>query len=182
MNTPRFNLLPQQQRKRVARYMIVRSSRMSLLVLTVITGITTLLFAGGKSIFADTLDQQRVRTAEAERLALGTRQTTLTQEILSLNATLSPVQTLQTSFQKWSTFLPEIINLVPEGVSLTQFSISPPPRLVTIIGTATTRNDLLAFQSALQASSRLKNLSAPTTDLLQRENVEFTFTATLALP
>ena len=182
MKTPRFNLLPHKDRQLAKRFFALQRARTTLLLLTVTLLVSSIALIGGRRMFAQTLLEQETRTAAAEQMALGVRETSLSQEVRALNDTLQPTQTLQNSFQKWSGILPDVTDRVPEGVVLTLLSISPKPHIVTLEGTAATRENLLALQSALEESPLLSNLSTPTTDLLQRENIVFTITATLSLP
>lgn len=182
MNTPRFNLLPVIDRRNARRFIVLRSARFSLCILIVLIAFSSIALMGGQRIFAETLADQKEKTAAAERAALGTRTSTLQQEIQSVNTLLGPVKTLQNEYRKWSGILSTITNRIPNGIALLRFEISRKPHTMTLAGTAATRNDLLSLQSALEEIPEVSDIVIPTTDLLQRENIAFRITAVLQFP
>lgn len=181
MKTTRFNLLPSLRRASVARFATFRFFRGLLIALFATLAIFSVLLFAGRQILNPKLALQRERAANAERFVLGAKRTTLSQEILALNKKLGPAQALQAGFVKWSSLLPRITNLLPAGIVVTRLTLSADSRTATIEGTATTRTTLLDLQTILEATQILDNLSLPSVNFLQRENIPFSMTADLIL-
>ena len=66
----------------------------------------------------------------------------------------------------------------PSGVVITAFSVDK-GATVSLVGNATTRNNLLMFEQNLRDSSRFQDITSPLTNIIQETNITFTFKATL---
>ena len=65
-----------------------------------------------------------------------------------------------------------------QGIVITTFSIDK-KAVVSLAGTAATRNNLLMFEQYLRDSSRFQDITSPLTNIIQETNITFTFKATL---
>lgn len=91
----------------------------------------------------------------------------------------------------WPDALEEIVKNIPAGVQIFSLEIVPVPAKTetlaasdagfVIIGRARTRNDILALEKNLKASSDFKGIQSPLDNLLKRTDVEFKFTGTFIL-
>lgn len=73
----------------------------------------------------------------------------------------------------------ELFRLVPPGVNLTGLNINRVGGTVTISGLAATRDALISFQDALGQLPWIDSVSAPQSQLFQKNNISFEISANL---
>jgi len=95
------------------------------------------------------------------------------QEIRKLNSLIRQFNTANKSFAPLTPKLSEIITKLPADIKLNSLSIDRKNNLVIISGVAKTREALLSYQSSLKDYSWLDSVQTPTSQLFQKENVNF---------
>lgn len=70
----------------------------------------------------------------------------------------------------------------PSNIQLQSFDLNYTNHVLTLNGTAATRDDLISYQQLVTSLPGITNLKAPLNDLNQKTDIAFTFTATYETP
>jgi hypothetical protein len=73
----------------------------------------------------------------------------------------------------------EIISSTPANIKINSLDINRADKKIIIYGTALSRNDLLNYREVLKQIPWLETGAMPTTQLLQKENINFEYQTTL---
>ena len=63
--------------------------------------------------------------------------------------------------------------MLPADIKLIGFDLNRGNNTITLSGTATTRDALLSFQKVIEGVAWFKSTNAPTSQLFQKENINF---------
>ncbi len=102
------------------------------------------------------------------------------QKIVKINATIRALERASAGFEPTVPYIQSISDALPSEIKLSMMSINKTDRSVRLAGLAKTRAALVEYQEKLKNQSWVKNLAAPASQLLEKENIPFTFTLTLA--
>ncbi len=83
---------------------------------------------------------------------------------------------------RWSTFLHTLKDEIPQGITISNLTLSLPEMPIQLSGVAQTRAQLNAFKKALEQKTDLKDVSLPLTNIAQKENIPFSMTFSLTDP
>ena len=97
------------------------------------------------------------------------------QEIRDVNRLIKGADIASADFAALTPKLLELIKNLPAAIKINSLDIDRGENQITLSGTALTRADLLDYQSALKNISWLEPASIPTSQLLQKDNINFTF-------
>ena len=97
------------------------------------------------------------------------------------NTTLSILKELSTTRIPLQTVLNTITQAIPVGITLTSINMSDNAKSIEIIGTALSRNHILAFRDKLQSSSAITSIQIPFSSFNKDIDSEFTMTLTVDL-
>ena len=103
------------------------------------------------------------------------------QRIGAINKKVNQVETIQTNFKQWSTFLTHLSVITPPSIAYNFFNIYYQTASLEIKGTAKTRQALLDFETNLKSSSVLSNVDLPLHYLLAQTNNDFVIQANINL-
>jgi hypothetical protein len=122
--------------------------------------------------------------------ALGAAQVSEEQEIntdetspiseLAHTAALLQTLTAKLSAEPMTEIVQSIIMLHPDGTVITGITFDRTPLTLSLKGTATTRDALVAYKKALEGHSRVIHVSSPISDLAKSVDLEFTLVLTLS--
>lgn len=101
------------------------------------------------------------------------------QEIRRLNQLVKTLDRSSRDFVLLSPILWELASILPATVELHAITVDRVAGQLVLLGTAKTRETLLTYQSQLGALSWLKEVNAPPSQLLQKENIDFKIRAAL---
>lgn len=99
-----------------------------------------------------------------------------------LNKNLAKADKMQASWNKWTALFSDLNKTVPPNVTLDYLAINRDSGAVRLAGLAPDREALLAAKAALENSPLLESLDAPLSNFLEKDNIEFRFTAKLRWP
>ncbi len=99
-----------------------------------------------------------------------------------LNTIIDTMAPLVRQFPKWSSLVGDITGHLPSYVSITSISIPSPKGTITISGIAPDRTSVNDLRNSLQNWRDITNLSFPTPDLSQTQNIPFQFSFSMADP
>ena len=115
------------------------------------------------------LEYQNQRTRE---IATSKNQD-ITAKINPLDGQIDAYSTLLNSRYNWSALLIELSQLVPENISLSQFTAASDNLSFVARGYAANRDDLITFISNLDRSTVFVDIESPLENYLQQKAVEF---------
>ena len=93
--------------------------------------------------------------------------------IKQINLTLAKTENIQKEYTKWTPLIIELFNAVPEGVNLSSVNLNKQNKIVNLVGSALTRNDLLLFKENLEKINWLSNIDIPPSQLIEKDNIQF---------
>lgn len=94
--------------------------------------------------------------------------------IIAINQKISSVDGIASNFISSRRVVEGLSRLIPENIALTSINFYRQQSAVEITGTAKTRNDLLQFKNTLSSAPGISNVDLPMTDLIDKENNQFT--------
>ncbi|XOU94799.1 MAG: PilN domain-containing protein [Candidatus Kerfeldbacteria bacterium] len=103
-----------------------------------------------------------------------------------LNTQLLLVDTIQNTYIKWSSFISNFQKLVPEDVVFSSLEFNTnileteSQMTFQISGIANLRADLIALQKNMEESIYFSDITAPISNLIQKENINFTITGKIS--
>lgn len=103
----------------------------------------------------------------------------INEEIKVLNNDLKTANKVQAGFFKWSQFLVDFFELVPEGNQITSLYFDMTNRKMQMSGKSLHRDNLLRLKENLEKSDLFTDLDSPLSNLLSRENINFNFSASI---
>ncbi len=95
------------------------------------------------------------------------------QEIRKVNSLVKQFNNSNKGYSPLTPKLIELINRLPNDIRLNSLSIDRKNNLVIIAGVAQTRDSLISFQASLKDYTWLETVQTPTSQLFQKENVNF---------
>lgn len=95
------------------------------------------------------------------------------QEIRKLNTVIKQFNSANSSFVPITPKILELIERLPSDIRINSLTINRKNNLVIISGTAKTRDALLIYQSSLKNYSWIEGVQTPTSQLFQKDNVNF---------
>lgn len=101
------------------------------------------------------------------------------QDAKNINSLIKGVSLSSKKFSLLTPKLAEIISTLPEDVKLNSMQIDVTAQTLNLNGTAKSRTALLSYREVLNGIDWLTNVETPTSQLFQKENVPFKFTATI---
>lgn len=102
--------------------------------------------------------------------------TSMEDKIKKDNQLISRVYSKQKQLISWTPLIEELTRLVPDGIYLTNFNYHSANNQISLNGWSDTRENILSFQRALEGSAMFTDVQAPLSNLLKRENIDFSFT------
>lgn len=181
-----LNLLPPEQKEKIktsATYSFWKKFSLNFFILFII--VTIVLFFA-KNILLTYKSQLAEKSANLER-----QSQKLNQEIKNINSELKEIQKIQKNFIKWSDFFIAFNALIPPDIRLNYLDIvsgvqnaknknASAEFTLKLSGNAKDRDDLLLLKDNLKTSPLFSQVSSPLSNILQKENVDFTFEIKLA--
>ena len=95
------------------------------------------------------------------------------QDVRKINFTIKTLNASSLGFSPITTKIVEFINKLPADIKLNSLNFSRETGTFQISGIAKTRDGLLSFQKILQGLDWLDNVQSPTSQLFQKQNINF---------
>ena len=172
-----LNLLPPKKKREfvlLEQDIVIKNAISILLLLTILAAITLL---AGKFLLQNHFNQ----TVEQSTLTTRTAKI-FNSEIKLFNELLENTDNVQQKYLPWTKFLTALSGLVPTRIVLNSIAVtqdSAETYQIFLTGLAPTREDLLELQNNLDNSSFLTAVNVPLDNLLKKESIEFTITASI---
>lgn len=176
------NLLPQEYRKSLGSEYKLRLATGGLGLLAVVLAVAIVLLIPSL-ILTEARFQQHQTVLESVTAASTSVSTQQNQEIIqSANQKLSVIQSATNNQLEPTDVVSLITDAQPVGIMIRRLTINPTSEtnaVVTITGTARTRDGLLAFENNLSTRSQVTAVDLPIETLARRQNAEFSLEVTL---
>ena len=103
-------------------------------------------------------------------------------QIKHVNRVVRDINALQQIYTQWTPRLSRLLAAIPPSVILNDLTLNSTSGSYTLSGIAATRDDLLAFQNALEALDFIDRVPIPLSQLTAKENVPFSLVVTGKFP
>jgi len=170
----RLNLLSPEKMKRLSflsNFQFIKNILEFFLIIISITGIVLL---GGETVMEDYTNELNNTLNSIQNQHADTNK-----QIRQINDTLSLVEKIQKEFNPLANSIAELADLVPAEIILKTLNINKENNLLTIAGYAPTREALLDLQKNLSTLDWIDSVEIPVSELTEKENINFSFTANL---
>jgi len=177
-----LNPIERNKAKKIKLYFIIKQVAFQLTTLIIIiTGVfyfSTILLDSNLNSINEQIDKeiQIRKDGNLNSIEEATKQ---------LNTQLELVNNVQKKYFIWSNFLNNFNELVPTNIDLieTEFTtnilLNAQDKTFKIVGNAATRDDFSQFENNLIESGYFENINAPISNLIQKENINFTITGNI---
>jgi hypothetical protein len=169
-----LNLLPTAKKNRLdstINFLFIKN--IIELFLMVATIMTAILIWGWIFLEKDFADLTRTATL------INRENFTYNQDAKNINGLIKGVSLSSKKFSPLTPKLTKIISTLPEDIKLSSVQIDLDGKIVNLNGTAKSRAALLSYREVLSSIDWLTDVQTPTSQLFQKENVPFKFTATI---
>lgn len=164
----KLNLLPPAKRNgflNLAKYLFIRE----MLELAIFTlAILSIMY-----LFAWWVVTQAMTDVVTSSLLVNKEPPPVNKEVRELNRLTKAIIASGQDFYPLTPKLMEIVSTLPPTVKLIGVNIDRTNSSVTISGTAATRDALLEYQKVIEDIAWIKGITAPTSQLFQKENINF---------
>lgn len=175
MMSLRLNLLSPDKKKHfdsVTKYLFIRE----LLEITIFT----LALLAMMYLFAWWVIAGAMRDAVGSSLLLNRQAPPVNQDILNLNRQTKNIVLSGNDFALLSPKIFELAEVLPPDIKLVGIQIDRNNNTVSLSGRAATRDALLNFQKVIEKIAWIKGITTPTSQLIQKENIDFEIRGKLA--
>lgn len=111
---------------------------------------------------------------ENEKRQKTTLQQGLTKEITSFNSQVNALAEIKNLDYDWLNLIQKLSQIVPANIEIKNFEAGHSQKSFRLVGFAKTREDYLILKENLEKSQLFKNLDSPISDILKKENLNFT--------
>jgi len=165
-----LNLLPSIQKEKIKKMAIYS------VLENIVAGIfITLSLVGIIFLVAQNVLQNNLAYFSNNKIAVVQNEQALNYKIKTLNTKLKNISEIQKDYNKWSSLLININELIPNDISLTYLEIlkKDEGNILIINGKAKKRADLLTFKENLENYPKFTKVDSPISNILQKENLTF---------
>lgn len=171
-----LNLLPprlQDELRQQRTYLSVRSLVILAVTLTLLSG----LLIGGANSWLGLQTAATQKKIDDIRAGQGNQSQTLEQAVDALNQKSSFLVRAQRDDITWAERLSELVKNTSNGIRLNSLTLDAVKPTLSLVGVASTRDALIAFQDALNNLDFVDSSELPIASLAQQRNITFTLTA-----
>jgi Tfp pilus assembly protein PilN len=170
-----LNLLSPQQKEALKTLVFCVLVERFTAGVVVLAGVLTIALISVKIGLADQL-----HVIEARQL-LSSEYSSTNQDTRNINAIAARVDKIQGASIALSPVIQDLLSRVPDGVQVSVLSLEAESLGFSVSGVAATRDELLAFETALRGSPYLTKVDNPLNNLFEKTDAHFTMTAALQL-
>lgn len=179
----RFDLLPPERRRALRQGYLRRLFVVAALLVVALALIACALLYPTYRYLANTGGEERMRLADLSAQVASAENGTLAKRYAGLEADAGTIVALATP-PPASAVLRDALAVPRSGIALVSLNYAPAsgkhPGTLTLGGTAASRDDLRAYQLALEETSEFASADLPVSSFAKDTNLPFTITVTLA--
>lgn len=147
-----------------------------------IAGFFGIAFVGTWLLMSSLQQRTLVQIENLNALPMSPDTTELEAHAQALNALTDAAHQSLQRIPRWSTVIEEIHKRSGQGVTVTNATFPSPEDILTITGTATSREQLTAFKKTMEESTLFTEIVLPSTNLELRESIPFSLSFRLKDP
>lgn len=171
-----LNLLPPQEKKIIRLVILDRLANYYILAIASSVVFLAILFLGVKYFLIWRVNIVKENVAVENNNGLAREIEALEDKIKYDNGILALLKSVNDKSVNFTIILDDVFGIVPAGVYFNNFSYNNGARQFIISGKATTRDGLLDFVEKLKLSPYLKDVDSPSSNLVKKENLDFSVT------
>lgn len=176
------NLLPKERKQRLKRQILARGGFTILLLFTLVSILVSLMLFVASSVLATALRVQQQKTQQTVDNTLQQQGELPQKKIRQINDLITRVTGIQKSHSAVVPLLQTVFAIIPDGITVSTLDLDPQKLTVSVSGIASTRQALLSLEESFSSSQVMKNVVNPVSNLLQRDTIPFTISATIVQP
>lgn len=163
-----LNLLPNEKKnslERIVRFVFVRD------ILEIVILAYTLLAI--ILVWSWVVLQEDYNSLSESAMLVNREYSRQNQDIRKINTAIKSVNNASINYLPLSPKIDEIITKLPNNIKLSAINLDRKTNSFTLSGTALTRTDLINYQQDLRQITWLEKTDTPTSQLFQKENINF---------
>ncbi|MBI5221995.1 MAG: PilN domain-containing protein [Candidatus Magasanikbacteria bacterium] len=155
----------------MVRFQFVKNILEIILIVTCVIGIAML---GGEWVLENYFSDLNATIASLQSRYADTNRT-----VKLINEKLGQIEFVQSKYRQITPLLPKITEAMPNAINLTALNVNMKNKTMQITGFAPSRDDLLEFQTRLEAVKWVEKVNIPVDQLTKKDNISFSFSTTL---
>ncbi|HCJ52368.1 MAG: hypothetical protein A2898_04035 [Candidatus Kerfeldbacteria bacterium RIFCSPLOWO2_01_FULL_48_11] len=175
-----INLLPVQKRASLKTTVV----SMAIKTFVIAVGIFVVCIAGilflNENMLQRKISDTQELIQETTNATVVDRGGTVVESTQKINQQLKVIKTIEDAYNPLSPVVYNLLTRIPEGITLDSFLVDAKLQTVNFIGIANTRDSLIALRTEVEKIPYFTEWTSPVSNLTQRENIEFDFSATLS--
>jgi hypothetical protein len=183
MTTDRLDLLPPERRRALTRAYLLRLATVAAIIGAVLALASAALLIPTYTYLLQAREASNARLADASKNLAAVEETDLAKRLEALERDATTIAALATS-TPGSALIRAVLAVGRPGVALSDIeytpAVGPKAAAVALSGVAATRNDLRAFQLALESAPGIAGADLPVSSYAKDQNLPFTIAITLA--
>lgn len=172
----RLNLVSIELRKQIKLQHIYKMLKRANYVLIIITIFIAIVILTAKLIL-----QNNFNKIVEETTLITKNSQSFNDRARKINSYLISLGEIQNGFVPWSYFIEDIAKDMPDNIYLSLFKIEKNSGLLKLRGFAKDRDSLVALKDFLEKKTYLSDINFPVSNLLEKENIDFSLDIKLDL-
>lgn len=164
----KLNVLSPQKKNRFTKLVHFIFFKQILEFILLTAAILAIIHLLGMYVLSQTVSDLAVST-----LAVNREQLTSNREVRQINKLTKNISDSGQGYAEISPLLVSFVNQIPSTITVQLLQVDRTTNTFLLAGVASTREELLAFKEIADTVSWITNLSSPTSQLFQKEDVQF---------
>ncbi|MBU0546252.1 hypothetical protein KKA13_03290 [Patescibacteria group bacterium] len=169
-----LNMLSPERKKRLSRLIDLVFLKSILAIITLFVALVAIILLWGWQVLAEKFNGLSQNTVSITK-----ETSSFSRDIGKINYTLREVSLAGNKYAPITPKLTEIINSIPSQIIINSINLSRETNSFETAGTAVNRDVLLNFEDKIKTISWLTEVSAPRSQLFQKDDVKFVVRAKL---
>lgn len=181
MSNELTNLLPTDRQKAVARNYLIRLATVAVILMAILVGVAAALLLPLYVYLTKAAATKEGRLAAIESTLAKADDANLSARLKALGSDANTLSALASASSTAET-VSEVLTIPHAGISITTITYVPlgsTPRKITLVGVASTRDALHAYELALEQSHLFTSVNLPVSAFAQDVKIGFTLTLML---
>ncbi|EKE14285.1 MAG: hypothetical protein ACD_12C00591G0005 [uncultured bacterium] len=175
-----LNLLPPQKKEEIIGLSDYFNIQTIVFKIGLLLIITIIILLGNKYILNQSVNNTQEEILTIQTVNKGKSETSLDEAIKEFNQKLKTIDEIQQKNINWPLFLDKFSKLIPSNINIQAMDFNSTNNTFNINGVARDRETLLGLQKNLKESELFSEVQSPVSNLLKKEDVNFTFNGKLS--
>ncbi len=166
----KLNLVSAELKKQIKLQHVYKMLRRANYVLIIITIFIAIVIMSAKVILQNNFNRVVAETTLITKNSQG-----FNERARNINSRLATLENVQNGFVPWSYFIEDVAKVIPDDIFLSVFKIDYKSNSLALRGRAISRDSLVIFKDNLEKKPYLNKINFPVSNLLEKENINFSF-------